>query len=427
MLSEILPARALAPEEVKEMLVPVLDALTELHGHGLVHGRLRPSNILVVNDELKLSADCVQLAGDSVDDSHALNIYDAPERAEGLLTPASDIWSLGVLIFESLTESTPDWNRSTNRDVQISDSVPQPYATVISACLRVDPARRAKLNEIRSRLGLAEPAAAALPSASAPTPKPAQAPPRHAAQAEPKSAAKPEPRADSQDEPSPVTEIDPMPSAAEPRRSSRHLSGFDDEPELRRKQHGGVLLVIGLVLISAAVLLWSRWHGTLPATKSNDQPPAQFSAVAPVTPETQLQTPPTTQATPDPDKQTPPVGDVPPDASAPPAPIQSNAGAVKGSVAQRVMPEVLPASNRSIQGKVNVVVRLNVSPAGEVTDANFESAGPSKYFARVAMEAARKWKFTPAHANGQPIASTWALHFVFTRENTDVTPTQAVP
>jgi TonB family protein len=366
-LSEILPMRALAPEEVKEMLVPVLDALTDLHGHGLEHGRLKPSNILVVNEELKLSADSVQLAGSSADETPAISVYDAPERAEGTLTPASDIWSLGVTMVEALTQHTPDWNRSTHRDVQISDGIPQPFAAIVDACLRVDAARRPTLNDIRSRLGLAAPVA----SASPPPPKPA-------ANVEPRSIAQALPRL-----------------------------ATEDEPELRKKPRLGVLLVMALILVAVVALLWSRSHGTVPATKSNDEPPVQSSV-------------------PEPEQQPPPAANAP-SAGNTTAPGQSSVGALRGAVAQRVMPDVLPAASQSIHGTVNVSVRVNVSPAGEVTDAGFESAGPSKYFARVAMEAARQWKFTPARANGQPIASVWTLHFAFTRENTDVTPVQTVP
>lgn len=36
-LSQILPHRPLTPAETREMLDPVLEALTYLHGHGLVH------------------------------------------------------------------------------------------------------------------------------------------------------------------------------------------------------------------------------------------------------------------------------------------------------------------------------------------------------------------------------------------------------
>src|ERR1700752_1286859 len=56
-LSQIIPERPLTAEEVRQMLEPVLDALSYLHANGYVHGHLKPSNILVVENEVKLSAD----------------------------------------------------------------------------------------------------------------------------------------------------------------------------------------------------------------------------------------------------------------------------------------------------------------------------------------------------------------------------------
>ena len=418
-LSEILPLRALAPEEVKEMLVPVLDAVGDLHSHGLVHGRLKPSNILVVNDELKLSADSIQLAGDSADETHALTIHDAPELAGGTVTPASDIWSLGVLIIEALTQRTPDWNRSAYRDVQISDAIPQPFAAAAAACLRVDPARRGTLSEIRSHLGIAAPVIA--PAVKAAAPKPAA-----------KVEAKPVPpeqlKPAAPEQPRPKTRIESMPPVqTEPSRPPRALSRFDEERDPRRKPRGGVLLLVVLILAAVVAFLWSRSHGTLTATKSHDEPSAQSSAPAPVMPETQPKAETPTQASPEPEQQPPAATNDPPVAPQPaPAAAQGNA-TTKGAVAQRVMPDPLPGAMRTIHGKVNVLVRVNVGPAGEVTDAGFESAGPSRYFAEVAMKAARQWKFTPALSNGQPIASVWTLHFVFTRENVEVTPEQTSP
>ena len=64
-LSEILPERPLTPAETREMLGPILDALAFLHGRDLVHGHLKPSNIMVVNDRLKLSADRLLVASRS--------------------------------------------------------------------------------------------------------------------------------------------------------------------------------------------------------------------------------------------------------------------------------------------------------------------------------------------------------------------------
>src|SRR5208283_4729589 len=56
-LSQILPERALTPEEVGEMLPPLLHALAYLHGKGLAHGRIKPSNVLAIGNHLMLSAD----------------------------------------------------------------------------------------------------------------------------------------------------------------------------------------------------------------------------------------------------------------------------------------------------------------------------------------------------------------------------------
>ena len=54
-LSEILRQRALTTEETRDLLQPVLDALAYLHGEGLVHGRIQPSNILAEGNRVKLS------------------------------------------------------------------------------------------------------------------------------------------------------------------------------------------------------------------------------------------------------------------------------------------------------------------------------------------------------------------------------------
>jgi serine/threonine-protein kinase len=95
-LSEILPERALTPAEAKEMLAPVIDTLSYLHAKGLVHGRLKPSNILAVDDRLKLSGDSLQRSGGAVKQPLTQSIYDAPETASGTISPAADLWGLGV-------------------------------------------------------------------------------------------------------------------------------------------------------------------------------------------------------------------------------------------------------------------------------------------------------------------------------------------
>ena len=70
-LAEVLLKRALTADEALEMLHPMAETLVSLHRQGLVHGRLRPSNIFAVNDTLKLSSDSVS-DGDPSTDMRAL-------------------------------------------------------------------------------------------------------------------------------------------------------------------------------------------------------------------------------------------------------------------------------------------------------------------------------------------------------------------
>ena len=97
-LSQILPYRALAPDEVQELLVPTLDALAFLHNENWIQGQLKPSNFLVVDDQLKLAVDTIRPVGVSQVVPRRPSIYDAPESDQGRVSAVSDIWALGVTL-----------------------------------------------------------------------------------------------------------------------------------------------------------------------------------------------------------------------------------------------------------------------------------------------------------------------------------------
>src|SRR5579863_9303712 len=78
-LSQIIPERPLAPEEAREMLEPVLDALSYLHAKSYVHAHLRPSNILVVENEVKLSADSILADSSLALELESSDLHNAPE------------------------------------------------------------------------------------------------------------------------------------------------------------------------------------------------------------------------------------------------------------------------------------------------------------------------------------------------------------
>jgi len=68
-----------------------------------------------------------------------------------------------------------------------------------------------------------------------------------------------------------------------------------------------------------------------------------------------------------------------------------------------------------------------VDAEGNVTQARLQAAGPSKYFARLALEAARQWKFEPVVANGQGVTSQWVVQFGFSRRRTEGSAQRTAP
>src|SRR3984885_4189971 len=100
-LAQLLLHRALTEDEAREMLLPILDALAFLHDRNLVQGRLKPTNILVVGDQLKLASDTIR----RVDDGRTRGriVSDSPEDRHASSSTAADIRALGVTLFEALT------------------------------------------------------------------------------------------------------------------------------------------------------------------------------------------------------------------------------------------------------------------------------------------------------------------------------------
>jgi TonB family protein len=109
------------------------------------------------------------------------------------------------------------------------------------------------------------------------------------------------------------------------------------------------------------------------------------------------------------------------------APRTVQPGIVRGGVAQQVMPDVSRGAQSTITGHVKVEVRVAVDVAGNVSQAQLVSPGPSHYFAEKALTAARRWKFTPARVNGKATACEWLLRFQFGRTSVQVLPSEIKP
>ena len=76
------------------------------------------------------------------------------------------------------------------------------------------------------------------------------------------------------------------------------------------------------------------------------------------------------------------------------------------------LPKVSHSSLATIHGRVKVGVRVTVDASGNVINDTFADPGPSRYFARVAAQAARKWKFAPS---GDKAPRRWLVRFEFAR------------
>ena len=103
------------PEAVRSMALQVLEALAAAHGIGLIHRDVKPGNILVAGEGTWKVADFG--IATSIEDDHTLTkagellgsaSYLAPERLEGhAATTRSDIYSLGVVMYEALSGRPP--------------------------------------------------------------------------------------------------------------------------------------------------------------------------------------------------------------------------------------------------------------------------------------------------------------------------------
>jgi len=107
--------------------------------------------------------------------------------------------------------------------------------------------------------------------------------------------------------------------------------------------------------------------------------------------------------------------------SSAPSPPPVKAEPASSAVLHEVTPEVPDKIRQDIQGRIYVTVRVLVDPSGAVTGALIENPGPSKYFARLADNAAREWQFVPADDDSVRV---WLVTFLFTRDGVTTRATE---
>jgi len=174
-LSKILPERALEPGEATDLLPPLLDALTYLHKNGFVHSRIKPSNVLAVGEQLKLSSDQIGKVTDPNGRHRRRDVYDAPETAAGIVSSAGDVWSLGVTLLAAMTQQVEIAEKGSPANRDLPQALSDPFRGIVRECLQLDPNRRCSLKEIQARL---QPQARSVPAPPEPPPPAAETNPR---------------------------------------------------------------------------------------------------------------------------------------------------------------------------------------------------------------------------------------------------------
>ncbi len=130
------PARALA------LLGQVAEALDAAHAAGIVHRDVKPHNVLVEGDRAFLSDFSLAKAlGESTGETSVVGTahYMSPEQWRGeAVGPATDVYSLGCVLYEALTGVVPYARRESESEPEMPDGM----EAVVGRAVASDPARR---------------------------------------------------------------------------------------------------------------------------------------------------------------------------------------------------------------------------------------------------------------------------------------------
>ena len=369
-LADTLLEHPLTAAEVRDLLDAMVGVLGYIHSKGFVHGHVQPSNIMAIGNQVKISSDGIYRIDESMERRNGRTRYSAPECATGAPTPASDIWSLSTTLVECLAGPLEKLQGTGYEGISLSADLPAPFLEIARHCLIQDPKRRWDVTELKARLQRKVTA-----------------------------------------EPPPVAPVPVQSKQTKAVPKKRYVLPF-------------AMAGIAFVVILLGIILFH--HG--PSGSETSVAEAETSARRPRNTSTPAPRPPASQ---------PAHPDIPVAAkekSGGPAPARPEAlrpvvaaQLVRGEVTHQALPNVPRDASGTIWGTVRVRVRVNVDASGNVVGAQFDSAGPSKYFARLSMAAAREWKFRPPSENGSSVPSEWMIHFGYTRTDAKATPVELHP
>ncbi|AEV15624.1 hypothetical protein TCCBUS3UF1_5760 [Thermus sp. CCB_US3_UF1] len=174
-LDRLIEERRLNLRQAAAILARVADALKHIHAQGIVHRDIKPGNIMVLKGALKedgVDPRGVRLMDFGIAAGKVLTrltitgarigtpVYMSPEQAKGQkLDHRSDIYSLGIVLYEALTGQPPftgGYETVIHQQIfqvptppkQLKPEIPQALSDLVLRMLEKDPAKRPTLDEV---------------------------------------------------------------------------------------------------------------------------------------------------------------------------------------------------------------------------------------------------------------------------------------
>ncbi len=142
---------------LRELAAAIADGMQAAHACGIVHRDLKPGNVMLRGDtptivDFGIAKSLGNTSAVVTERRVGTVAYMAPEQlVDGLITPAVDIWALGVIMYEAATGQAPFANFTDGRLPQLFESPPRARSLapispaldqLIARCLERDPGKR---------------------------------------------------------------------------------------------------------------------------------------------------------------------------------------------------------------------------------------------------------------------------------------------